>query len=115
MGYRRPVSEESGSGRIRSIKRVLWIILFLNLAVAFAKIAWGTITHSAAMQADGFHSIFDGASNVVGWSAWLWPARPADDDHPYGHGKYETYASAHHRRDASVRRLPDRFERIVAA
>lgn len=94
VGYRRPMSDESGSERIRSIKRVLWIVLFLNLAVAFAKIAWGTITHSSAMQADGFHSIFDGASNVVGLVGMGLASRPADDDHPYGHGKYETYASA---------------------
>jgi cation diffusion facilitator family transporter len=94
VGYRRPTSEESGGQRIRSIKRVLWIILFLNLAVALAKIAWGTISRSSAMQADGFHSIFDGASNVVGLVGMALASRPADDDHPYGHGKYETYASA---------------------
>jgi cation diffusion facilitator family transporter len=94
VGYRRPTSEESGGQRIRSIKRVLWIILFLNLAVALAKIVWGTISRSSAMQADGFHSIFDGASNVVGLVGMALASRPADDDHPYGHGKYETYASA---------------------
>ena len=94
MGYRRPTSEELGGGRIQSIKRVLWIILFLNLAVAFAKIAAGTIANSSAMQADGFHSIFDGASNVVGLVGMSFASRPADDDHPYGHAKYETYASA---------------------
>ena len=94
VGYRRPSSEGSSSERIRSIKRVLWIILFLNLAVALAKIVWGTISKSSAMQADGFHSIFDGASNVVGLVGMALAGRPADDDHPYGHGKYETYASA---------------------
>jgi cation diffusion facilitator family transporter len=94
VGYRRPVTEESSGGRIRSIKRVLWIILFLNLGVAFAKIAAGTVAKSSAMQADGFHSIFDGASNVVGLVGMSFASRPADDDHPYGHAKYETYASA---------------------
>jgi cation diffusion facilitator family transporter len=94
VGYRRPVTEETGTTRIRSIKRVLWIILILNLGVALAKIAWGTITNSSAMQADGFHSIFDGASNVVGLVGMGLASRPADTDHPYGHGKYETYASA---------------------
>jgi cation diffusion facilitator family transporter len=46
------------------------------------------------MQADGFHSLFDGASNVVALVGIALAARPADRDHPYGHGKYETYASA---------------------
>ena len=81
-------------GRVGSIKRVLWTILFLNLGVAFAKIAAGTIANSSAMQADGFHSIFDGASNVIGLVGMNFASRPADDDHPYGHAKYETYASA---------------------
>lgn len=73
---------------------MLWIILFLNVGVALAKLAWGTVIGSAAMQADGFHSLFDGASNVVGLVGMGFASRPADEDHPYGHGKYETYASA---------------------
>ncbi|TLM98155.1 MAG: cation transporter [Actinobacteria bacterium] len=94
MGYRRPDESDQGADRVRSIKRVLWIILFLNFGVAFAKFAWGTIIKSAAMQADGIHSIFDGASNVVGLVGMGYASRPVDEDHPYGHGKYETYASA---------------------
>jgi len=73
---------------------VLWIILALNIGVALAKLTYGLISGSAAMQADGFHSLFDGASNVVGLVGMGFAARPADRDHPYGHGKYETYASA---------------------
>jgi len=94
VGYRRPATEQTGGGRIRSIQRVLWAILFLNLGVAAAKIVWGMISHSSAMQADGFHSIFDGASNVVGLVGMSVAGNPPDDDHPYGHGKYETYASS---------------------
>ncbi|MBI5232200.1 MAG: cation transporter [Coriobacteriales bacterium] len=62
--------------------------------VAFAKLGWGVATGSSAMQADGFHSLFDGTSNVVGLIGMGLAARPADKDHPYGHSKYETYASA---------------------
>jgi cation diffusion facilitator family transporter len=94
VGYRRPEEVVSGSGRVASIRRVLWIILFLNIGVAVAKLVVGIITRSAAMQADGFHSMFDGTSNVVGLVGMALAARPADRDHPYGHGKYETYASA---------------------
>jgi len=94
VGYTRPADAEAGEGRIREIRRILWIILFLNVAVALAKLAWGTISGSTAMQADGFHSLFDGASNVVGLVGMGFAGRPADEDHPYGHGKYETYASA---------------------
>ena len=81
------------TGRMRSITRVLWGILFLNLAVAFAKYLWGLVTKSASMQADGIHSIFDSAGNVVGIVGITLAARPADDGHPYGHAKFETYGS----------------------
>ena len=52
--------------RYKSIRTVLWVVLFLNLAVATAKLAYGLNSHSAARQAAGFASMFDGASNVIG-------------------------------------------------
>lgn len=94
MGYRKPADSDGRVGRMREIRRALWAILLLNVAVAAAKLTYGWATGSAAMQADGFHSFFDGASNVVGLVGMGIAARPADRDHPYGHGKYETYASA---------------------
>lgn len=94
MGYRRDQPVSGASPRRRRIRRVLSVVLVLNLAVAFAKLAWGLISGSVAMQADGFHSMFDGASNIVGLVGLHLAGRPADADHPYGHGKYETYASA---------------------
>lgn len=94
MGYRKPAEASGASDRIRQIRRVLWSILALNILVSLAKLGWGYVSNSAAMQADGFHSLFDGTSNVVGLVGMGLAARPADSDHPYGHGKYETYASA---------------------
>ncbi|MDZ4063859.1 MAG: cation diffusion facilitator family transporter, partial [Coriobacteriia bacterium] len=95
MGYRRDEGADAGaSPRTRRIRRILWAILALNLAVAVAKMTWGYVTGSVAMQADGFHSLFDGASNVVGLVGMYIAGRPADREHPYGHGKFETYASA---------------------
>lgn len=79
--------------RIREVRKVLWIILWLNVGVAVAKMAWGYLSHSAAMVADGFHSLFDGTSNIVALVGLSIAARPADEDHPYGHSKYENYAS----------------------
>ncbi|MEG0322593.1 MAG: cation diffusion facilitator family transporter, partial [Raoultibacter sp.] len=81
------------SERMQKIKRLLWIILFLNLAVAAAKYIYGTISGSAAMQADGIHSVFDSAGNVIGLIGIALASRPADESHPYGHAKFETYAS----------------------
>ena len=84
----------STTDRYRSIRNVLWVVLFLNLAVATAKLVYGLISHSAAMEADGFASMFDGASNIIGLVGMWFASRPADEDHPYGHAKYETFAAA---------------------
>lgn len=93
MGYTKQHAGPEGS-RADAVRRVLWVILGLNLLVAFAKLGYGLITRSVAMTADGFHSMFDGTSNVIGLLGMAIASRPADDDHPYGHSKYETFASA---------------------
>lgn len=81
------------SSRVHAVRRVLWIVLLLNLVVAGAKFTYGVISGSASMQADGIHSVFDSAGNVVGLIGIALAARPADVGHPYGHAKFETYAS----------------------
>ena len=45
------------------------------------------------MTADGYHSLFDGVSNIVGLVGIYISSRPPDREHPYGHQKYETIAS----------------------
>lgn len=64
--------------------------MFANIGVAVAKIIMGTIINSSSMTADGFHSITDGSSNVIGLIGIGIAAKPIDEDHPYGHRKYET-------------------------
>ncbi len=75
------------------IKWVLLLILLLNWIVAGAKIIYGLVTKCASMTADGFHSLSDGASNIVGLIGITIACRPSDADHPYGHRKYETFFS----------------------
>lgn len=79
--------------RFKKVQRVLVYVLFLNLVVAFAKIIYGNLTGTLSMIADGYHSLFDGASNIVGLAGSFIAARPPDREHPYGHQKYETVAS----------------------
>ena len=80
--------------RERDIRKVLWVVLGLNVAVALAKLFYGLFSRSVAMQADGIHSLFDGASNIVGLIGMWFAARPADKSHPYGHAKFETFTAA---------------------
>src|SRR5687767_15040079 len=79
--------------RAATVRRVLLGILVANWAVAGAKVAFGLLAGSAAVTADGIHSFIDGGSNVLGLVAMSVAARPADEDHPYGHGKFEALAS----------------------
>jgi cation diffusion facilitator family transporter len=76
--------------RIAKIRRVLIITFLLNIFVAGAKILYGYLTNSVAILSDGFHSLFDGASNILGLIGIYISAHPPDETHPYGHRKYET-------------------------
>jgi len=75
------------------VKFVLWLILFANFAVALAKIVVGLMIKSASVMADGFHSLTDGSSNIIGLIGIGLASKPVDEDHPYGHQKYETLTS----------------------
>jgi len=84
---------QAAGERARKVRLVLWRVLVLNVLVAAAKLVWGLASGSTAMVADGAHSLFDGASNVIALVGLAFSARPADENHPYGHTKYETYAA----------------------
>jgi cation diffusion facilitator family transporter len=69
-------------------------VLFLNLGVAMAKIGFGYSSGAISILSDGFHSLTDTASNIVGLVGVRVAGRPPDQNHPYGHRKYETVAAA---------------------
>lgn len=77
----------------RGVRRVLLVTLLLNLAVSAGKIVVGTLSGSLAMVADGYHSLVDGANNVIGLIVAAFAYKPPDHDHPYGHRKFETAAT----------------------
>jgi cation diffusion facilitator family transporter len=62
--------------------------------VAAAKILFGYSSGAISILSDGFHSLTDAASNLVGLVGVRAARRPPDEDHPYGHRKYETVAAA---------------------
>ncbi len=79
--------------RYQAVARVLTRVFILNLAVALAKIAFGYSSGAVSILSDGFHSLIDASSNVVGLIGIRAASQPPDEDHPYGHRKYETVAS----------------------
>lgn len=79
--------------RRRLITRVLVITLLLNLGVALAKLAYGYASGTMSVLADGFHSLMDGTSNVIGLVAIRFAYNPPDQAHRYGHRKAEILAA----------------------
>lgn len=84
------MNDERNMDRTTEIRKVLLITLLLNILVSAAKVFYGHITHSISIFSDGFHSLFDGVSNIVGLIGTYIASNPPDDKHPYGHRKYET-------------------------
>ena len=76
-----------------AVSRVLVRVLLLNLAVAGAKLYYGYVTGAVSMISDGFHSLTDSAANVIGLIGSRASGKPPDEDHPYGHRKFETLAA----------------------
>lgn len=76
--------------RTSEIRKVLIITFLLNILVSGVKIFYGYFANSVAIISDGYHSLFDGISNIVGLVGIYLASHPPDERHPYGHRKYET-------------------------
>ena len=87
-------TEPRAPERFDAVSRVLLQVFFLNFGVALAKIAFGYASGAISILSDGFHSLTDAGSNLVGLVGVRAARRPPDEDHPYGHRKYETVAAA---------------------
>ena len=78
--------------RKRVIYRVTFVGFVVNLVLTAMKFAAGIVGRSGAMVADAVHSCSDMATDVVVIAFAKISAKPRDDGHDYGHGKYETLA-----------------------
>ena len=66
----------------------------INILLLAFKFAAGILGHSAAMIADAIHSLTDFVTDAIVLVFVRLGSKPTDRDHDYGHGKYETLASA---------------------
>ena len=80
--------------REKSIYKVTWIGSLVNFLLMAFKFAAGILGHSSALVADAVHSLSDFATDIVVIVFVKISGKPEDDDHRYGHGKYETLATA---------------------
>ena len=79
--------------RTKEINRVTWWGVFVNLVLSVVKIIGGALGQSQSLFADGLHSLSDLASDAMVLVAAKHAGEEADDDHPYGHGRFETLAT----------------------
>ncbi len=64
-----------------------------NLILFFLKLLVGTLSGSVAITADAVNNLSDASSSIISLIGFKLSEKPADDEHPYGHGRYE-YLSA---------------------
>jgi cation diffusion facilitator family transporter len=76
--------------RSAAVRRVLRGLLVANIAVVIAKAMIGTSAGSLAVMGDAVHSSVDALYNILGLIVMRVAARAPDEEHPYGHGKFET-------------------------
>ena len=84
----------SEAKRTRSIVRVTLLGSVANFLLLVFKFVAGWLGHSSAMMADAVHSLSDFVTDVVVLLFVNLSAKPKDQDHDYGHGKYETLATS---------------------
>ncbi|MDP9143446.1 MAG: cation diffusion facilitator family transporter [Actinomycetota bacterium] len=73
-----------------AVRRVLASLLVANLAVVAVKVIIGLATGALSVLGDAVHSSVDGVNNILGLAVVRFAAQAPDDDHPYGHAKFET-------------------------
>lgn len=86
-------SPVSPSQRAAAASRSTWVSVGVNVALSTLQIAIGVLARSQGLIADGIHSLSDLVADFVVLIANRHSGKEADEDHPYGHHRFETAAS----------------------
>ncbi|OIP25158.1 MAG: cation-efflux pump [Comamonadaceae bacterium CG_4_9_14_0_8_um_filter_60_18] len=86
-------TSHSVAERTRAAARSTWVSVAVNVVLSSAQIIAGVLTKSQGLIADGIHSLSDLIADFVVLLANHFSQKDADEDHPYGHQRYETAAS----------------------
>ena len=70
-------------------EKISIVSILANIILAGTKIAVGFVSHSSSIIAEGIHSFMDIFSSVIGYLGIKLSKKPADQEHPYGHYKFE--------------------------
>jgi cation diffusion facilitator family transporter len=86
-------TEHTPAERAAAASRSTWVSVWVNLVLTLVQIAVGVVAKSQALIADGIHSLSDLVADFVVLFAGHHAQKDADEDHPYGHQRFETAAS----------------------
>ena len=79
--------------RARRASLLTWFSVALNVVLALGKLIFGVFGHSAALVADALHSFSDFVTDFAVLIGMRLAGQPGDENHPYGHGKFETLSA----------------------
>ena len=84
-------SENTGSEAVRMRYGVLSgaVGIALNALLSLFKLIFGSAAHSIAVVADGVNNLFDAVSSIISLIGFKISGKPADKEHPFGHGRVE--------------------------
>lgn len=87
------MAEHSAAERARAAARSTWVSVVVNIVLVALQVSVGIFSKSQALVADGIHSLSDLLGDVVVLFAGHHSKKGADQDHPYGHQRFENAAS----------------------
>ena len=87
--------EDTGNNRVRTAYGVLSSIVGIgcNVFLFILKLAVGMVVGSVSVMSDAFNNLSDAASSIVSFIGVKMASRPADEEHPFGHGRMEYVAA----------------------
>jgi len=86
-------AQHSPAERAAAASRSTWVSVVVNLLLTITQVIVGVLSKSQGLVADGIHSLSDLVADFVVLFASHHGKKDADDDHPYGHQRFETAAS----------------------
>lgn len=84
------MSSQGARTRSREVRRVLRLVLWMNVGVVVVKLGVWATSHAMSVMAESFHSSLDAANNVFALTLARVAGQGPDEEHPYGHRKFET-------------------------
>jgi cation diffusion facilitator family transporter len=81
------------TAELLKVRGILVAVLSINVLLSVLKLAVGFLTHTLSLIAEGFHSLLDSSANAVAILGLNVSMKPPDEEHPYGHRKFEAISA----------------------